>query len=529
MRTFRKFWCAAVIGATVVATALVPTLTTATSATAAAGGSVNAVFVATEWPNLDPALDNQAAADIDIMNAVYGQLFTETPSAGACGKCEGAGQIKPDLAKSVTTSPNGKLVTIHLRPGMKFSDGTPFNAAAVAFNIKRDLSPASICLCKTNFADVTSITTSGPTDVQLHLSQRYVPLLASFIASGPNWIMSPTAFNKEGASAFGQAPVGAGPFKVTKNAANSELDLVRNPDYFQKGQPVINSLKIVAVSSDTAALDALKAGTAQIVVGTNSPQVVAQAKQQFQVTIAPAIVISTVEFNNMVAPFNNIKAREAIAYATNPEPIIKELVPGLAKPVQAEVGPGSPYYEAKVPGTITYNLAKAKALVQQLGGLSFKFITLSAPFNLQVAEAEQSEWKQAGINMTITPMLLTGEVADFESGNWQALPGAAGGPDPDSGVQSLPSRFQTKGTFTCCADTALDQLIMKTTTTQNVAARQKAFDQAFAYINKNVMAVPVYAESYALLSSKSITNLQATSGGASEGIGVNWESIGVKQ
>ncbi|MGH9101130.1 MAG: ABC transporter substrate-binding protein, partial [Acidimicrobiales bacterium] len=363
MRISRRFWRSTVIGATVAASALVPTVTMATSATAATGGSVTAVFVATEWPNLDPALDSQAAADIDIMNAVYGQLFTETPSAGACGACEGAGQIKPDLAQGVTTSPNGKLVTIHLRPGMKFTDGTPFNAAAVAFNITRDLSPASTCLCKTNFADVTKVTTEGQLDVQLHLSQRYVPLIASFIGAGPNWIMSPTAFNKMGAAAFGQAPVGAGPFTVTRDAANAELDMVKNPTYFQKGQPTIDSLKILAVSSDNAALGALQAGTAQIVIGTNSPQDVAQAKKSFQVVVAPAIVISTVEFNTKAAPFNNLKAREAIAYATNPGPIIHALIPGLGVPVQAQVGPGSPYYEKKVPGTVTYNLAKAKALV----------------------------------------------------------------------------------------------------------------------------------------------------------------------
>lgn len=539
MKTFARFWRTAVVGAAVAASALVPTVTAAPSAAAASGGaagggsagggSVTAVFVATEWPNLDPALDSQAAADIDLMNAVYGQLFTEAPSAGACGACRNAGAITPDLAKSVSTSANGKLVTIHLRPGMTFTDGTPFNASAVAFNITRDLSKASTCLCKTNFADVTKITTKGQLEVQLHLSQRYTPLIASFIGAGPNWIMSPTAFKKDGAAKFGQAPVGAGPFMVTKDAANSELDLARNPHYFQKGQPGVASLKILAVSSDTAAYNALKAGTAQIVVGTNTPQIVAQAKSQFQVVVAPAIVISTVEFNTKAAPFHNIKAREALAYATDPGPIIKQIIPGLGVPVQAQVGPGSRYYEKKVPGTVTYNLAKAKAMVKQMGGLSFNFITLSAPFNLQVAEALQSEWKQAGIDMTIKQTLLTGEVADFESGNWQALPGSAGGPDPDSGVQSLPSRFATNGTFTCCANKALDALIDKTTTITNPAARQKAFDAAFAYINKNVIDIPIYAENYPVIASKGITNLRATSGGSSQGLAVNWEGLGVKE
>jgi peptide/nickel transport system substrate-binding protein len=492
---------------------------------AASGGSMTAVVVNTEWPNLDPALDNQEAADINLMNAVYGELFTQNPSAGCAGGCKDPGQIVPDLAKGYTVSPNGLLVTIELRPGLTFQDGTPFNAQAVQFNIERDLSKQSICLCKTNFTDVTSITTKGNDDVEMHLSSRYVPLIASFIAAGPNWIMSPTAFRKMGATAFGQHPVGAGPYEVVSNSPSAQLTLKRFPGYWQEGHPVLSSLKFENVANDQSAYSALRAGTVQVVVGINTPQIVAEAKTSYQVTVVPSIVVSTVELNTKTAPFNNLQAREAIAYATDPGPIIDKLVPGLAVAVQDEVGPGSSFYEKTVPGYPAFNLAKAKALVKQLGGLSFTFITLNDPFDSSVAEALQSEWEQAGIHMTINATLLTTEVADFESGSWQALPGAAGGPDPDAGVQAITSRFGSNGTFTCCHFGALDTLINASVTTANTAARAKVFDQIFHYIATNALSVPLYAESYAVLSNHDVSGLTANVGGSSMGVAVPWENI----
>ena len=89
-----------------------------------------------DWPfGLDPATNTDGAADQDYMNAVYGQLF----ELGANGK------IIYDLATSGTISADGKTVTIKLRQGVQFSDGTPFNATAVAWNFTRDLEATCTC------------------------------------------------------------------------------------------------------------------------------------------------------------------------------------------------------------------------------------------------------------------------------------------------------------------------------------------------------------------------------------------------
>src|SRR5216683_958108 len=94
-----------------------------------------------------------------FMDAIYGELF----ELGSGGK------IIDDLATGYAFSNGGKTVTIDLRHGVSFTDGTPFNAAAVAFNIKRDL--ASPCTCKPTTWTVTSITTPDPYTVVLNLAQ----------------------------------------------------------------------------------------------------------------------------------------------------------------------------------------------------------------------------------------------------------------------------------------------------------------------------------------------------------------------
>ena len=123
------------------------------------------------WPTgLDPATDGNGSANQSYLNAIYGNLF----ELGANG------QTIDDLATGYTITPDGKTVTIHLRQGVTFSDGTPFNAAAVAFNFKRDI--ASAVGDKPNWP-VSSITTVGelrrrhPPDAGVRPDHQHVPRL----------------------------------------------------------------------------------------------------------------------------------------------------------------------------------------------------------------------------------------------------------------------------------------------------------------------------------------------------------------
>jgi peptide/nickel transport system substrate-binding protein len=495
---------------------------------ATSGGSLTAIEINQEWPSLDPALDAQDSIDVNYMDAIYGQLFAENPVAGCTGTCKNPGQVEPDMAAGYKFSKDDLTLTINLRKGVKFQDGTPLNAAAVVFNLQRDLDPKNACICLSNFSAVKSVTASGDYQVQLHLSHPYAPLIQGFIAEAPNWIVSPTALQGEPEANFALKPVGAGPYSVVSNQPNTQLVLQKNPTYWKTGTPLLDSLTFLTVTSDQSAYSALQAGQVQLLIGVSTPSIINQTKASYNVSEIGGVTTNTVEFNTTKAPFNDIRAREAAAYAVDQGAVLNAVSPGYGVTTQAEVGPGSVYYEKAVPGYRTYNLAKAKALVTQLGGLSFTYLTGNTPSQLASAEALQSEWAAAGIKVQIQEVTITDEVSAVESNSWDVLAGAAGAADPDVGVQGLPSRFGSDGAFTCCKDTTLSAMIDKSSSTLNPAKRKAIFGQIYKYISDKEYAIELYATPEAMIGTKSVVGMAPAPNGTAATEMLNWENVGLQ-
>ena len=214
--------------------------TTTGTGAAHAGGSMTVLLntgYEGAWPTgLDPATNTNGAANQDLMNSIYGNLF----ELGA------GGTIIPDLASGYSFADGGKTLVVDIRPGVKFTDGTPFNAQAVAFNIKRDI--ASPCSCSPKGAGwplaPTAVTTPNATTVELHYLQPFAPAVHDFIDSDVNWIASPSALTKLGDQKFKITPVGAGPFEVVSDTLSSQLVLKKNPGYWEAGHPLLSTLYV---------------------------------------------------------------------------------------------------------------------------------------------------------------------------------------------------------------------------------------------------------------------------------------------
>ena len=439
------------------------------------GGSLTVLegdSFAGSWPGLDPATDTDGAANMSYMDAIFGELF----------ELEAGGKTVGDLATGYSFSNAGKTVTITLRQGVKFSDGTPLNAAAVVYNWKRDLS--ATCTCKPVFLTPPVITATGPYTVSLTLTYVDAPFINALQGSVFNWIASPTAIQKMGEKAFALKPVGAGPFTVVTDVPDSLLVLKRNPGYWQTGLPYLSSLTFKPVASDEAALTAMESNAGQAYEGMSTPQLVSAYKAKFQTTAEPSTSPYDIQLNTKIAPFNNIKAREAIYYATNAALLDKSLF-GDTYPVgESFTAPAGLFYEQTVPGYITYDLAKAKALVSSLGGLSFNLGTISVPTATEMDEAIQTEWQAAGMKVTLSSYDLTGLIGAFTGGKWQAMLQTAGAYDPGTGV-GVCFRFCSTSPFTGVWSTALNNLLLGAAGTVNPAQRKALYDQAAAYIAKN--------------------------------------------
>ncbi len=439
-----------------------------------AGGSLTVLEstgFAGDWPTgLDPATNTNGAADQSYMDAIYGQLFELTTG----------GKLVPDLATGYAFKNGGKTVEIKLRPGVKFSDGTPMDAAAVVFNIKRDL--ASPCTCKPTWP-VSSVTATGAHAVTINLKAPDGALIHQFQDSNADWIASPTALKKMGEQQFKLKPVGAGPFTVVSDTLSSQLVLKKNPTYWKAGRPYLDTLTFKTTAGDESALEAMQSGAAQAYEGMNSPQLVKSFKSHFTVTVEPSTSPYNIQLNTAIPPFNNIKARQAIYYATDAKTIDAKLFGDVYPVVQSFTAPAGLFYSANVPGYPTYDLAKAKALVKSLGGLTVNFFTIQQPATQNFMVALQQLWKQAGINASIHLYPLSALIQQFQTKKWQAALQTAGAWDPAGGV-GVAFRFSSLSPFSGVHDPKLDGLLNAAQAAIDSGARAKLYNQAAAYIAK---------------------------------------------
>jgi peptide/nickel transport system substrate-binding protein len=435
------------------------------------------------WANLDPPFDPAPATDSDLFMAITGSLF-EQGNKGA---------IIPDLATGYRFSDGGRTVTIYLRKGVVFSDGTRFDAQAVAYNITRDLNPKYACDCDVYFP-VSSIITPNAYTVVLHLTKPFSPIVEAFPGATPDYIISPTALSKTPEKEFSLKPVGAGPFEVVSDTPNSTLVLKRNPNYWQKGHPYLNELVFKSVGSDESAYDALVANEAQMEEEVATFSVIQTAKKQpnLQVATIPSGGSTGIQLNTAVPPFNNILAREALYYATDPGPINKALIGGTGTVSQSGDGPGSLFPDLTIPGYRTYDPARAKALVKQLGGLSFNFGTGQGAA-VEQAEALQAQWERAGMHVTLSSYDLIGLVHAFHSNTWQALIGGGGGTDPALGPGSMGWRFYSSGPFTGVHDARLDAMIDQAASVTSLSARAADYKKIFEYVSQQAYEPFLYA------------------------------------
>src|SRR5215470_5709788 len=325
------------------------------------GGSITVLEnkgYAGDWPaGLDPATDPSAVPNQDMMEAIYGQLF----ELGANG------QAIPDLATGYTFSPDAKDVTITLRQGVKFSDGTPFNAQAVLFNWNRDFGPTVTKsgapalqwpIARVDPKNPTSAPVkggyeaTGPYTLVVHQARPNAAFINQLYDTIATWIVSPTALQKAGSDqAFGKAPVGAGPFTVVSMSPGSVTEVKKNPTYWDTGKPYLDQITFKTVGGDEAALEAMLAGEAQVYGGLGETALIKQAQQHFQVLDMPGTSPYDLQLNTAIPPFNDPKARQAIYAATNFTPILAHVFGNRYPVVQGFTGPGGIATSSTCPGT----------------------------------------------------------------------------------------------------------------------------------------------------------------------------------
>jgi ABC-type transport system substrate-binding protein len=274
----------------------------------------------TEIDTLDPAISRSTPSQI-----VISHLFSRLVSWDGPGFKE----IVPDLAESWSVSPDGKLWTFKLRQGVKFHDGTPFDAAAVKFNLDRLRSAELGSPNRAYYAAVEAVEAPSP-DVVTIATKEPSPTLLEILTEEWSSISSPTAIKKSG-RAYGRNPVGTGPYKFKSWVPNERAELERNPDYFGKAGKT-EQLVFRPVPENAARLIELQTGNADVAANI-APELTAEFKGNDKIELqqAPSAFQVFFELNVTKPPFDDVRVRKAVNLAIDRQAIVEKILLGYGR------------------------------------------------------------------------------------------------------------------------------------------------------------------------------------------------------
>jgi peptide/nickel transport system substrate-binding protein len=314
------------------------------------------------------------------------------------------GDAVPKLAQSWTHSNDFKMWTFTLRPGVKFQDGTPFNAQAVAWKYARHKDPKNHCGCAFFIQFIDRVEAVDDLTVVFHLRDPSVELPALLSSPGPNNIIySPAATQKLGDD-YNRQPVGTGPFVLKSWTAGDRLVLERNPEYWNKGHPHLDRVVLRPLPDQQSRFASLLSGESDVVWDDEyDADNILRAKKDPSLTVHSYVGAGAqvAAINTKVAPFDDIRVRQALVMAIDRKTMSQTLTDGLSRPATNPYGDGS-WVKCKDDGALPYDPEKARELIKDYGKpVEFKMLFTATPRGRAAGQVLQQFWKQVGAQMEI--------------------------------------------------------------------------------------------------------------------------------
>ena len=277
--------------------------------------------------------------------------------------------VTPDLATSWSESVSGTLdtVTFHLRNNVKFSDGTPFNADAVVFNMRRVFDKTFAAHAQGQFVNSQYLpeqSVSKIDDMTVTITVTAGPNVIWDFAGFADLMQSPTAVMAEGAS-YDLKPVGTGPYKVVSYVPAQRWEVTRNPLYWGTPPNPGKIIEIIDTNGQTLVNDLLS-GTIDAMQDPSIPQIPEIKQAGYGVATYPSLLYWYYFFNVTKPPFNDPLVRQAAEYAIDKESVSK-LSNGVGSADYGVLLPGMVGYDASITPQYKYDAAMAGQLLDQAG------------------------------------------------------------------------------------------------------------------------------------------------------------------
>jgi peptide/nickel transport system substrate-binding protein len=366
-----------------------------------------------------------------------------------------------------------------LREGVKFHDGTDFNAEAVKSAFDYILDEENASPAATYFDRVESVEVVDDYTVTFNLSEPFAVFLSNL--AGRGFIMSPTFVEDATLDEMDSQPVGTGPFEIVEWVKDDRIVLERYDDYWDDNLPYLDELVYRLMPDQTAKMVALKAGEIDMVDNVPAPEVEPiQDSEDFVFASAPSTGYRSVYLNCDAPPFDDMLLRQALAWAVDRDELIELGTLGIGTPAY---GPIAPPQWAFDPDFKPYSqdFDKVQELMAEAGqpdGFSFTMKVANSPEEVRMAEVLQAQFAEAGITMD----MVTGEYTALRStvidGDYEAFfVGWLGGPDPDSNMWNS---FHTEGWFNWVnyTNADVDSLLDEARSISGIPERTEMYQEA---------------------------------------------------
>ncbi|MDQ7793292.1 MAG: ABC transporter substrate-binding protein [bacterium] len=397
------------------------------------------------------------------------------------------GTPKPGLAESWQMSPDGLSCTLKLRQGVKFTDGTVFDAAAVQANVDRILKTTPALPARRLLADVKNLEVIDAHTIRFDLSKP-LSLFPYYLSHPSVGMISPRALS-ELVDQLPTTTVGTGPFVLKEWVPKDRVILNRNEDYW--GQPAWVDQVIFRPAPEAATRTVmLESGEADIVANV-PPAMVSRlrANPAVEVLVAPYARVTFIALNNYRGITADPKVRQALNHAVDKQAILERILFGIGVVSDAPVASGVEGYSRV--GTYQYNVARARQLLAEAGvapGTKVTFFTPSGRYlmDYEIAQAVQGYLTEVGLDVSLETLEWAAflsnvsKVPDESIFDLALLSFAPGTNDPDWHYSNMfhSASWAPKSNNRCFfADPRVDELLELARQKPSAAERAPLYEQ----------------------------------------------------
>jgi peptide/nickel transport system substrate-binding protein len=447
-----------------------PVAVTPTTPLGTSGGSFTFAR-AVDSDNLDPVTQD-GNINIWVFMNIYDQLIRVSDDGLT---------LQPMLAEKWDISPDNLTYTFHLRQGVKFSDGTPLKASDVVYSLKRAKETANSPWSFT-YEPVKDIAAPNDATVVITLNQVWAPFLAD-IAMFNSSIISEAFAKKIGEDKLVEQTMGTGPYMLGEWKKGEYILLKKNPNYWEKGLPLLDQVKIAVVPDDNSRILQLQGGDIDGMYDVPLSRVPDLKKDaKLQVGLYTSTYNNFIVLNTRTGLLSDVKVRQALNYATDKQSLINVVNFGVGEISNSFMPNGALYWNKDQKG-YPFDLDKAKQLIKESGspngGTVSIMVRAGGATALQLATVLKDMWSKIGITLDIQQLEATIATGNYRANKFEMY--ASGWTndiiDPDELVSYAILPEQTQNYHTGWTNQQAIDAAKQARATLDSATRQKLYYQ----------------------------------------------------